>query len=331
VITVTLYTRNGCHLCDVVQSELNELKNDIPHNLVVVDIDQDDDLKRAYGQQIPVVKVGPYELKAPIDHQDLEITLKAALDRKEQLEGLQNPEIDRLVERGRIWSKADGFTYWFARHYMAMFNLFVLLYLGLPVLAPVFMRAGIETPARFIYRSYSLVCHQLSYRSFFLFGEQVVYPRAAADVQGLTTFNQATGLSEASTSQDMLAARQFVGNEQVGYKIALCERDLAIYGAILLFGLMYAGTRRRLPPLPWYAWILIGLVPIGLDGVSQLLSQPPFSFWAFRESPPVLRTLTGALFGFTTAWFGYPLVEETMADTRRILATKHLRVRQIGD
>jgi len=331
VITVTLYTRDGCKLCDAVQAELAKLQDKVAHNLVLVDIDQDSDLQRAYGFDIPVVKVGPYQLKAPIDPQDLEITLMAAHDRKEQLEGLQNPEIDRLVERGRTWSKADGVTYWFARHYMAIFNLFVLFYLGLPVLAPIFMRSGLQSPANFIYRSYSLVCHQLSYRSFFLFGEQVVYPRAAADVQGLLTYNQATGLSEASTSQDMYAARQFVGNDQVGYKIALCERDVAIYGAILLFGMIFAVTGMRLPHLPWYLWILIGLVPIGFDGLSQLMSQPPFSLWAYRESTPILRTLTGGLFGFTTAWFGYPLVEETMAETRRILATKRTRVKQIGN
>jgi hypothetical protein len=38
--------------------------------------------------------------------------------------------------------------------------------------------------------------------------------------------------------------------------------------------------------------------------------------------------LTGALFGFTTAWFGYPLVEVTMAETRQIMANKLLRVRK---
>jgi hypothetical protein len=35
--------------------------------------------------------------------------------------------------------------------------------------------------------------------------------------------------------------------------------------------------------------------------------------------------LTGFLFGFTTAWFGFPLVEETMSDSRQIMATKKIR------
>jgi hypothetical protein len=62
-----------------------------------------------------------------------------------------------------------------------------------------------------------------------------------------------------------------------------------------------------------------------LDGVSQLVSQPPFNFIPFRETTPLLRLLTGFLFGFSTAWFGYPLVEETMADSRQVLAAKRLR------
>jgi uncharacterized membrane protein len=89
-----------------------------------------------------------------------------------------------------------------------------------------------------------------------------------------------------------------------------------------LFGLVW----RYLPPLPWYLWLLIGILPIAVDGVSQLISQPPFSLIPFRESTPTLRILTGWLFGFFTAWFGYPMVEETMADTRQIMGAKLQRI-----
>jgi hypothetical protein len=36
----------------------------------------------------------------------------------------------------------------------------------------------------------------------------------------------------------------------------------------------------------------------------------------------LLRTLTGALFGITTAWYGFPLIEETMLDSRKALKKK---------
>ena len=41
-----------------------------------------------------------------------------------------------------------------------------------------------------------------------------------------------------------------------------------------------------------------------------------------RESTPIIRTITGVLFGFTTAWYIYPLIEETMLETRRMLTRK---------
>ena len=80
--------------------------------------------------------------------------------------------------------------------------------------------------------------------------------------------------------------------------------------------------------MPIAVWFLLGLVPIGLDGVSQLVSQLPWDIIPIRESTPLLRTITGGLFGFSTAWFGYPIVEESMADTRKLLTVK-LRAAQV--
>jgi uncharacterized membrane protein len=63
-------------------------------------------------------------------------------------------------------------------------------------------------------------------------------------------------------------------------------------------------------------------VPIALDGLSQLLSQPPLNILPYRESTPMLRTITGFLFGFMTAWFGYPYVEESMSENYKYLGIK---------
>ena len=130
--------------------------------------------------------------------------------------------------------------------------------------------------------------------------------------------------------QDLWAARRFIGNPQVGYKVAFCERDVAIYAAMLLFGLLYAASGRRIPPLPWYLWLLIGIGPIGLDGFSQLISQIPLDaiqrVLPYRESTPFLRTLTGGLFGLMTAWFVYPMLEQAMSETRALLERKQARL-----
>ena len=124
---------------------------------------------------------------------------------------------------------------------------------------------------------------------------------------------------------DQETARNFVGDERLGYKAALCERDVGIYGAILLFGLLFALIRKRLKPLPIWAWLVFGIIPIGLDGVSQLIFGVPlpiFSMLPVRESTPFLRTLTGALFGIANAWLAYPYVEESMVETRVLLAAR---------
>jgi len=338
LLTVTLFTRAGCHLCEQAKSDLDSLQENIPHQLVEVDIEKDDALLKAYALEIPVVQVGPYTIKAPFNRQKLQATLGAANDRKGQLEKIGHKKYRDKVERGQKISGADRFTYWLSRHYLFVINLMVLIYVGLPILAPGLMKVGLELPAAGIYKVYSGMCHQLSYRSWFLFGEQPVYPRALAGVEGYLTFNQATGLDE----DGLLAARQFVGNEQVGYKTALCQRDVAIYGAMLIFGILFAVTGRRLKSFPIWAWILLGVMPIALDGFSQLLSQwaampelsflqPIFGWIPIRESTPFLRTLTGFLFGFTTAWFGYPLIEEAMKDTRRLMAMKMAKIEDLPE
>lgn len=327
-MNVILFSRKDCHLCDEAKADLDALRPRFPHNLTVVDIDSDPELVKQYGLEIPVVVAGPFKLKAPFTRQELQVTLSAASDRDRHIDQVANSPRLAEAQNAARWTRSDGFDYWLANHYMSFFNLLVFIYLGLSFLAPVLVRAGYTLPGGLLYKAYGMVCHQLGYRSFYLFGEQTYYPRAAADISGVLTFNQATGLSEGSDAVDIFAARSFVGNPQVGYKVALCERDVAIYGGILLFGLLFSLTGRRIPSIPWYVWLLIAIVPIGLDGFSQLFSQPPLNLIPYRESTPALRVLTGFLFGFGTAWFGYPMVEESMVDTREFKRAKRQRLQK---
>jgi hypothetical protein len=48
-----------------------------------------------------------------------------------------------------------------------------------------------------------------------------------------------------------------------------------------------------------------------------------------RESSPFLRTLTGGMFGWMTAWYLFPMIEETMRETRRIMQRKFAVAEQI--
>lgn len=325
MITVTLYTRAGCELCKQTEEDLKVLQEVIPHQLAIIDIDSDPALQDLFAVDIPVVEVGPFRLKAPFTRQELKMTLGAAADRRVQLENI-NDKTFRVNTSGiHTISNADKISYWISKHYLVVFNLFLVLYVGVPFLAPVFKKVGLNTPANVIYTIYSPLCHQWAFRSFFLFGEQAYYPHAAANIPGVLTFEQVSGISDA-TDPSRLQARQFQGNQVVGYKVAFCQRDTAIWGGMALFGLVFAATRRKLPKLHWIIWVLFGLGPIGLDGFSQLISQIPNAFiqsiLPYRESTPLLRVLTGFLFGVTTAWLMFPLIEESMADTRRLFAKK---------
>jgi uncharacterized membrane protein len=334
MLTITLYMRKDDPSSAEAKSYLESMKEQFPHRLVEVDVDSDPVLKKNFGERAPVVEVGPYSLKSPFDKQKLMMTLGAATDRRGQLDRLGREDHHDRIRHGQEVSSSDRLIYWTSKHYLALINIFMLFYFGLPILAPVLMKAGAPLSASLIYTIYKPLCHQFGFRSFYLFGEQAYYPLAEADIHGVETFEQATGISELHSPGNIsrLNARRFTGNEVVGYKMALCERDMAIYGAILLFGIIYALTGRRIKPLHWLAAALIGIAPIGLDGFSQLFSQMEWSWLSsilpYRESTPFLRVLTGGLFGLAVAWFSYPLIEESMSETRQFFIKKFATITQ---
>lgn len=235
----------------------------------------------------------------------------------------------------RFAIRANIFVVRLARNWLRVALVILTIYVSLPFAAPVLMKVGIEGPARAIYSLYTPFCHQLPFRSFFLFGEQAVYPRENVPSTGVTPFEDYAAELEAFEDVDLetfdlellTATRTFVGNEQMGYKIALCERDIFIYLALLAGGLLYAipAIRRRLRPVPLWLYVFLGLGPIGLDGFSQLLSYPPFELWPVRETHPAFRVITGATFGFMSAWLGFPYLEESFNDMRRVVEAKLAR------
>ena len=228
-----------------------------------------------------------------------------------------------------------------ARRWLWIVMTLLGLYISLPWVAPVLAKVGLSGPANLIYTIYSPFCHQFAFRSPFLFGEQAFYPRSAART-GYKSFEEyAIGapafleqyvywsafyygeapsrtpsvetLEDFSVAQQF-AARHFIGDETFGYKTSLCARDLAIYSAMFVGGLIYSRFRWRIKPLPFLLYIFVGLGPIALDGFSQLLSYPPFQLWPVRETEPIFRLVTGGLFGLTSAWLGFPHIERSMQD-----------------
>ncbi len=228
-----------------------------------------------------------------------------------------------------------------ARNWLRPVLLLLFLYISLPWLAPTLAKLGLPGPADFIYTLYSPFCHQFAFRSPFVFGEQAFYPRAAAGTaylpfeqfaansdafleqyQRWSSLNSGSRGAPPGSAEDLgrfsvaqqFAARHFTGDETMGYKTSLCARDLAIYSMIFVGGLIYRRYRWQIRPLPFWLYLIVGLGPVGLDGFSQLLSYPPFEFWPVRETTPLLRIVTGGLFGLMSAWLGFPYIERSMQD-----------------
>jgi uncharacterized membrane protein len=329
-IQTTLFISGRDSRLDEIKRDLSELQKEFAHELHIVDINQATILREEYEDKAPVLDVGMFRLLEPFDQDDIRFAFKKAEERLKEAQAKSNDALIRCITNPLSMTKADKFSRWFSKHYMVILNGFAFIYVFFAFLAPVFMKVGLKTPAKTIYKIYSPLCHQLAFRSFFLFGEQLYYPRELAGMEGVITYGEATGFNE----YDLVTARQFIGNDAMGYKLALCERDIAIYGAILLFGIVFSVTGKRIPPLPWVLWILIGLGPIGLDGFSQLLSQTGLDFFDWlplRESTPFLRALTGGLFGLMTAWFGYPYLEESVQENRYDMQLKYAIVQQISE
>lgn len=53
--TLTLYYREGCHLCEDLEQQLSELLDSHSYQLLKVDIDEDNKLKQAYNDRVPVL------------------------------------------------------------------------------------------------------------------------------------------------------------------------------------------------------------------------------------------------------------------------------------
>lgn len=217
---------------------------------------------------------------------------------------------------------------WYARHWLKLFSGVLAVYVILPILAPVFMLAGWRGPAGVIYRVYSPMCHQMAFRSFFIGGPQPVYPLSLAEPpDNQNAFEDVVRdvplFASLSPNDDtwggfFLAARQYLGSFELGFKTALCQRDLGIFGFLLIGTLLYGlvGRRWRIGPMPLWAFLLIGMGPIALDGFSQLfgyygISLPILDIFALRESPPYLRFGTGAWFGFAVAWLAVPHLDRS--------------------
>ena len=186
----------------------------------------------------------------------------------------------------RAASQIDAILGLIGRRWLGTLNVVIALFILGAITAPLLAAGGAVALADPIYTAYHAACHQWAFRSFFFFGPQAVY-------------------SPDQLAQLNVDPYTFVGSAATGWKMAICERDIAIYISLLVFGLLYA-TRwrlRRLRGMPFLLY-LAAAAPLAVDGLTQL--------FGWRESTWELRLVTGVLFGLASGWLFYPRAEAAL-------------------
>ena len=68
---VVLYSRKGCHLCEVVKESLGKLSRHSSFRWREIDVDTDDELRRQFNDEVPVVFIdGKKAFKYRMDERD---------------------------------------------------------------------------------------------------------------------------------------------------------------------------------------------------------------------------------------------------------------------
>jgi uncharacterized membrane protein len=196
---------------------------------------------------------------------------------------------------GRLATLLSRLVYFVARHWLLMVNVVLALQATLPALPPILMVTAHISAARLLYTAFRPLCHQLPERSFFLFGPQLSYT-----------------LGELQKLVGPDVPLRYIGDRAVGYKMAVCQRDMATYMSMFLAGLAFVLLRRRLKPLPLKAFALFA-IPMAVDGFGQLFGLWESTWWS--------RVVSGSLFGVACVWLAFPYVESGMADVRRTLTS----------
>lgn len=141
------------------------------------------------------------------------------------------------------------------------------------------MRLKLYLPAWWIYFIYSLFCHQLPQRSWFLFGP---------------SFTPSLAAIQAESGVGFFALRHFLGTPELGWKLAWSDRMVSFYGGWFLFALLYSLLRCRVRGLRWQTAGLF-LLPMAVDGVTHAISDLWGVTAGFRQSNAWLAALTGNL------------------------------------
>ncbi|MBN1994138.1 MAG: DUF2085 domain-containing protein [Anaerolineae bacterium] len=214
---------------------------------------------------------------------------------------------------------------WLSQHWLAVFNTFFLLYVGLPFLAPVLLANGYSGPAHIIYSAYQITCHQFPSRAYFIEGEQVALCQRDIAIYA-TLLGGGLIFSLIRHRLKPLALRWYVF---FLVPIAL-DAGMAMASEWLQAGISMMAL-----------WA-IGFIAMGLTSIilrsQNYLTWHSYLFFAFgplallylhfffpHQSNLLLRNLTGFILGAGTVWYLYPPLEDNFRDIQAEVTAKLAR------
>ena len=140
------------------------------------------------------------------------------------------------------------------------------------------------------------------------------------------------------STENPFILRQFIGNPEMGWKVAWSDRMVSMYTSILFGGLLYGLVRKRLKPLSFWIFTIL-LLPMAIDGGTHMISDLAGIGQGFRDTNIWLqvitnnafsssfyqgdalgsfnswmRLITGALFGVAVVGFAFPYINDSFAD-----------------
>jgi glutaredoxin len=84
-LQIVVYTRRGCHLCDVVLGQLQSLHHEFEFDVDEIDVDTDGALRESYGDQVPIVIInGKIRFRGRVNEVLLKRMLRAETCRRRQ-------------------------------------------------------------------------------------------------------------------------------------------------------------------------------------------------------------------------------------------------------
>ncbi len=225
----------------------------------------------------------------------------------------------------------------FARHWELAINGVFALVLAGAILAPGLMAFGWDDAASWLYRQYAPHDHQLPQRSYFLFSSD----------GGIKSYELDEILALGANQFNL---RAFVGDADIGFKMAMNHRMTAIFIGLLTGGLLWSS----------YAWqprvtrflLILFVLPMFVDALTHMADERLgtvwragnlWSVWLTNGIMPEsyytgtaigtinwwLRTVTGMFFGLGTSLYLFPFFEHRFNAIRKELEPKLRKVERV--